>query len=370
MNEKNSSIFDKMELDAETKKKLENLDSKRMKISEENKKDLSEYQRTINEALKGNKAISMEDLSKLDKGIERGKEYNKEISDLAESLTIELTDMGQFLGDMSNYQGFEKLVARLSSRWADKMRLGRVKKSDSKQNLQTILSYGHHMIEKLYETTLQNMECYSQLDATIQFTAEKLEENQPLYEKWRTEKEKLQKEVQAMQDLMDKSDQKEYAKLAGDKAKLDKKLQEATINENNHFTIVDKAKQALPVQKTHMKAYSDIVDSLTQMKTGLEQNIENVTQIYLSAPVAIMTALATKAASQYDKGMKYATDRTTDAVLRSVEGIMDETMSRAEKPLIDPEKLVEYRRMQMEMRANFDKRSEEIKNKYSKSPVN
>jgi hypothetical protein len=370
MNNKSSSVFEDISLEAEQKKKLQNLDSKRMKISEENKKDLSEYQKTINEALKGNKAINMEDLSKLDKGLERGKEYKKEISDLAESLTTELTDMGQFLGDMSNYQGFEKLVSRLSSRWADKMRLGRVKKADIKENLQTILSYGHHMVEKLYQETLENMECYSQLDATIQLTAEKLEENQPLYEDWRAKKEKLQKEVQAMQDVMDKADQKDYSKLAGQKATLDKKLQEATTNENYHFTIVDKAKQALPIQKTHQKAYSDIIDSLTQLKTGLEQNIENVTQIYLSAPVAIKTALGTKAASQYDKGMKYATDKTTDAVLKSAEGIMDETMQRAEKPLIDPEKLVEYRRLQMEMRADFEKRLQEIKNKYSKSPSN
>jgi hypothetical protein len=64
--------------------------------------------------------------------------------------------------------------------------------------------------------------------------------------------------------------------------------------------------------------------------------------------------------------MKYATDKTTDAVLKSTEGIMDESMQRAEKPLIDPEKLVEYRRAQMEMRANFDKRVQEIKDKYAK----
>jgi hypothetical protein len=363
-------VFDQISIDNEQRKKLEDLDSKRMKISEENKKDLSQYDKSIREALKGNKAINMEDLSKLDKGIARGKEYNKEITDLAESLTTELTDMGQFLGDMSNYQGFEKLVSKLSSRWADKMRLGRVKNADNKANLQTILTYGHYMVEKLYNTTLENMDCYSQLEASITNTAEKLEENQPLYEKFRAEKEKLQKECQSLQDLIDKADQTEYSKLAGQKAILDKKLQVATTNENYHFTIVDTAKQALPVQKTHMKAYADIVDSLTQMKTRLEQNIENVTTVYLSAPVAIKTALSTKAAATYDKGMKYATDRTTDAVLKSAEGIMDETMNRAEKPLLDPEQLALYKKMQMEMRANFDKRSLEIKEKYAKPSNN
>jgi len=364
--EKTTNIFENIGADAEKEKQFKDISSKQMKISEENKERLSEYEQGIKQVLDGNKAVNVEDLSKLDKGIERGKQFNKEISDLAESLTMELTGLGQFLGDMNQYMGFEKFVSMLSRRTADKMRLGRVKNADVKQNLQTILNYGQHMVEKLYAATLENMECYSRIDATINLTAKKLEENQPLYEKFRGAKEDLEKECQAMQDKLDKADPKEYSKLAGDKATLDKKLQQARTNENYYFTIVDKAKQALPVQKTHLKAYADIIDATTQLKTGLEQNIENVTDLYLSAPVAIKTALGTKAASQYDKGMKYATAKSTDAVLRSAEGIMDESANRAEKPLIEPEKLEEYRKMQMEMRANFEERLQQIKDKYSK----
>lgn len=225
------------------------------------------------------------------------------------------------------------------------------------------------MVQKLYNATIENMECHTKIDGTIKFTAKKLEENQPKYSEWRATKESLEREVKTLQDKMDRYDADEFAKLVGQKADLDQRLQEAKVNESDYFTICEKAKQALPVQRTHLKAYGDIIESLVVLRRGLEQNIENVTQLYLSTPTAIKTALSTKAASQYDKGMKYATDKSTETVLASAAGMLAETASRAVRPLIEPDKLEVYRKAQIEMKAEFDRSIESLMKTYAAPAV-
>jgi chromosome segregation ATPase len=266
---------------------------------------------------------------------------------------------------MSNYQGLEKLISRFSRKWADKKRLARVKTADVTTNLKTILDYGHYMVSKLNNALIENMKCYSRIEGTIQTTNERLEQHQPEYEQWQEKREKLERQIKELEEKMNQAGPDEYAKLEGEKSQLDKEFHEAQTTENYHFTIVDKAKKALPVQRTHLTSYKDMIDSLKQFKTGLEQDLDHVTQVYLSAPTAIKTALSVKAASQYDKGMKYATDKATDAVLKSVEGILDETASRAERPLIEDEKLQAYRKVQQEMRAHYDKRVDQLKKTYA-----
>jgi len=354
------------ELEEKATEKLRNLDNKQAELSKENERGLTAYEQSVRNMLSGEK-VSVEELSKLDNGIRRGKEFEGEISELAESLTGELQELGQFFGDMTQYKGLlENVLARIGlNKWADKKRMSRVKSADVKQNLQTILDYGQHMVSKLYAAILENLECHTKIDGTIRETSRRLEENQPNYERWRAEREGLDRQLNELEIRMNQAAPMEFAKLEGEKSALQKKLNESQINENHYFTIVDKAKKALPVQRKHFQAYKDMVDGLTQLRTGLEQDLDHVTQVYLAVPTAIKTALGTKAASQYDKGMKYATDIATDTVLKSAEGILDEVASRAERPLIEPEKLAAYRRMQIEMRAEFDRRIEELKKKHA-----
>lgn len=365
---KTMSLVEQMQSDLKARnQKIGDLDKKRIKLEEEDKQNLDQYESNLQRILSGKQEADVQALSKLDQGIERGKQYKGEISELAESLTTELNDLGQFFGNMSQYKGFlESGLSKLGfTKLADKSRLQRVKSSDVKQNLETILDYGHHMVNKLYSAILENMECHARIDVTIRTTAEELQKNQPIYEQYRSQRELLERQIKELADKMDQSGEAEYATLAGKKAELDKNLQEIRINENHHFTIVNKAKQALPIQTTHLKAYADIVESLTGLKTGLEQDIQNVTQLYLSVPTAIKTALSTKAASQYDKGMKYATDKSTEVVLASVAGVLNESAGRAERPLIEPQKLEGYRKAQLEMRAEYDSRVSAIKKKYA-----
>ncbi len=366
------SMFDQLELDAEAKRKVKALEGEQLALEKENESLLSSYERDVLATIQGKgkqKADVKERLDLLDKGIERGHLFKKEISELAESLTGQLQDLGQLFGDMSNYQGIERFIVKvpiIGTRFADKRRLSRVKSADVKESLQTILDYGHHMVGKLYSAIIENMQCQTRISTVADKTALTLKENEPVYQRWREEREKLQRDTKTLDDKLDAATAGEAAKLETDKNELQKELGKAQINENHYFTLVDKAKSALPVQRTHLKAYKDMVDALTQLRTGLEQSINHVTELYLATPTAIKTALSTKAASQYDKGMKFATDKATDTVLRSVQGVLDETASRAERPLIEPERLDMYRKLQREMRAQFDKRIADLKDNYAR----
>lgn len=367
------SVF--ADLQSESQRRLANdvlkgIDAKQQELRAENKDLFSGYESRIAQIVAGKAASkqTVAELSALERGIHRAQQFKGEITDLAESLTSELQGLGQFFGNMSQYQGLEGYLARFGlHRLADRRRLSRVKSADVKQSLQTILDYGAHMVQKLYEAIIENMECYTRIQTAVERTSKALDENQPLYEQWRASRESLDRQMKDLNDKMDQSDASTVAKLEKDRAALQAKLDEAKINENNFFTVVDAMKSALPTQKTHLQSYRDMVDSLTQFRTRLDKNIENVTEIYLSTPIAIKTALGTKAAAAYDQGLKYALDSATDTVLQSVAGVLDATASRAERPLLEPEKLAEYRRRQKEARAIFETRMVALQEIYEKA---
>jgi len=361
-------VFSGIQIDAEQRKQAKNIGKRQMELEEQNEKNLTDYEKSVKNIISGDKTVDVQELSKLDDGIQRGKEFKNEISDLTESLTKELTELGQFFGDLSQYRGIEKLLYYIPAfgiKWADKARLKRVKSSDVKQNLESILDYGVFMVGKLNDAMLENIKCHTQIDASIQKTTDALVVNQPLYEKWRADKERLTRKQKELQDKIDTANETEVAALEKEKSKLDIEVQKAAMNEDHYFTIASKAKEAIPMQRKHLQAYADTVKALDIFKTGLEQQINHVTHVYLSVPIIIKTALGVKAASQYDKGMKYATDMATDTVLKSAAGVLDEVATRTERPLIEPEKLKAYGEMQAKMRAEFNERQEAIKKKYA-----
>ncbi len=366
------NVFEQLKVDADQQKKLDELDRKRVSLKEENEKTVDNYTTTVQNMLSGKQNVKLEELSKLDQGIQRGNKYKSEISDLSESLTRELNGLGQFFGDLSQYKGLAETVSAKFGfiRTADRFRLSRLKNSDVKQHLETILDYGQHMVRKIGLAAIENMECYSKIDSSISETVRTLEENQPLYEKTRSEKEALERKLSEMQNIIDKANETEHAKLAGEKATLEKQVQQIKTTENHYFTIVKNAKQALPMQKTHLKAYGDMIDGLTQLKDGLQENIKHVTNVYAGVPTILKTALSVKAASQYDKGMKYATDISTDIAVKSAAGVLDEVATRAERPLIEDEKLEVYRKAALESRLEFDTRIGVLKKKHSAASTN
>src|SRR4051812_6899191 len=102
-----SSIFEQLKVDATQKAKLKDVEKKQMEISEENEKQLTQYEQTLANMLDGKQDVDVKNLSALEKGIERGKQFQTEISDLARSLTMEFDELGQFFGDLQQYKGAE-----------------------------------------------------------------------------------------------------------------------------------------------------------------------------------------------------------------------------------------------------------------------
>ena len=360
------TIFERLKVDKTQEGKLAELDRKRMTIEESDRRNLNEYKQTLDKMLDGKQNVDVKELSKLDAGIQHGRQYTGEISDLAESLTREFSDLGQFFGDLNQYKGvLETGLAKLGlTKFADKRRLARVKDSDVKENLRTIIDYGTHMVAKLQAAIYENISCREEIGATIENTVRKLEENQPLYEEFRKQREQLERDLEAVKDEFEKADETQRAQISRRREELEKNVQEIRATENYHFTIVDKARQANPIQRTHMGAYASMIESLIILKTGLEQNIENVTQLYQSVPVAIKTALSVKAGSKYDQGMKYTTDISTKVLLESTSGVLDEVAKRTERPLIEPDKLEIYRQAIAQMRTEFEERISAIKEKH------
>ena len=101
-----TNIFEKMRADKGITVELE---KKRIRLEEDNKQNLSEYDQKVKQMLAGEK-VDVQELSKLDQGIERGNQYKQEINQLAESLTGELNELGQFFGDMAQYKGLTERV--------------------------------------------------------------------------------------------------------------------------------------------------------------------------------------------------------------------------------------------------------------------
>ena len=87
------NIFAQLQLDAEQKQKVDALDRKQLELEQADQQHLATYERDVEQVLTGKTDIAT--LSKLDQGIQRGQAFQGEISDLAQSLTHELNDLGQ-----------------------------------------------------------------------------------------------------------------------------------------------------------------------------------------------------------------------------------------------------------------------------------
>lgn len=360
-----TDVFEKLRVDQKQKEKLEEVDKKRMRLEEENTQLVDEYQKTTEKIIKGEATV--EDLSKLEVGIQRGKQCTSEIYEIAAGLATDYENLGQFVGNLQNYKGFvEKFLVEIGfEKAAYKKMVGRIKHSDIKENLETIVDFGHLMVHKLNDGVIANNDAYYAIGVAIDMTTKELAEKQPIYEKWRAERESLDRQMIELKEKQAQATDAEFAELQIQIVTLQKNVDKAKFNEDHYFGKVDKAKQALKIQPIHQQAYRDNVNSLDQIKTRFEADIEHSTPLFLRIKTAIETVVTTKAASQYYKGLRMAVDVTTDTVQKSAAGVMAEAAAIAEKLTLDEDKAVNYRKVQIAERADFDRRMSLLKDKYS-----
>lgn len=365
-NQFGAEVLEKIEIPEEKIETLGELDLLEDELEFANQEGLKEYEAQVGNILDDNKKADLTKLSKIDQGIERGKIFKKEVSELSENLTEQLRSYGEFLGGLSDYTRWENVVGLFRGVTVkDQMRLERVKNASARESLETIIDYSHHIVSKLHSALAENQQCYGSISDAIDSTGQKLEVNEPIYEEWRSKKEQLERDIKELEDKRDLAGSSERPGLELEISAAEVKRHEAEIKENKYFTIVDKATQALPIQRIHLKAYKDIIDSLTVLRVGLEEKIDNVTAIYRATPVAVKTQIRVKSASEVDKAINYATDIATGAVVQASGGILDEGASRAEKLQLSDDKLQLYADTRAKMRAEYDDRIGERKNIYA-----
>jgi len=371
------NIFGLLKMKTEERQKAQEIENQRIKASADDMRLIKDREAKLKDAYATKDGVQrsekLQEISKIDAISPENTKFKGEVTNLAESLTKDLTEFGIFIGDIKNYKGLEKAVSYLplglGTKMADAFRLKRVLSADLTVNLETIIDYAAFISKKLGDATIDNMNCAGAIDGSVKEAARKLVDNQPKYENWRSKKEALQREIDATKDLQDKANETDFPKYAAKLAELDKEKQEAEINETHYFGIVETSKQAIPVLKTNLKAYMDTVKALEDMRTRLDNKIADVTEIYRSAETMIKTALKVKAASQIDKGVNYATTRITETVLDNQIAIDDERMNRAERQLIEPEKLNQIRELQKTMNEKIYAREAELKANYAKTPA-
>ena len=138
---------------------------------------------------------------------------------------------------MSNYKGpIETFLAKFGmTKFADRKRLARVRSTDVKENLQTILDYGHMMVRKLNDGIVDNMGCYQRINSSITTTIKELNENQPIYERFRSDREKLEREIGELEGKLDQASGEQYAGLEREKGNV----QEEVENESKQTEMDD-----------------------------------------------------------------------------------------------------------------------------------
>lgn len=368
-----TDVFEKLRVDKKQKEILENIDKKRMQLEEQSTKHIAdEYQQVTEKVLKGEATV--EDLTKLEAGIERGKKCTSEIYEITAGLATDFEDLSQFVGNLSNYQGVEKTLERFGfHKSAYKRMVGRIKGSDIKQNLETIIDFGHLMVHKLNDSIIANNDAYFAIEAAIKETSKVLSENQPVYEYWRSQREIFDRQMTDLKEKQSQATGDDFAKLQTQVVELQSKVDKAKFNEDHYFAQVDKAKQALKIQPIHLQAYRDNVNALDQIKTRFEADIQHNTPLFMQVKTSIETGVTTKASGQYYKGLRMAVDKTTDTVQKMSAGVMAEAATIAEKQTLDEDKAINYKKVQDVERADFDRRNEVLKNKHeapAKQPAN
>ncbi|HEY1011944.1 MAG TPA: hypothetical protein VGE07_04510 [Herpetosiphonaceae bacterium] len=328
---------------------------------------LSEYESTVSRLTdpKQRQQATIADLSKLDGAIATGREYATDLQTLIGDLTSELDELGRNVATFRDARGMEKLVGVFNKRMARQMIVKRIRQQNIDGSMKTILAYARGTVDSLSATIARNADAYAKLQATDAELSQKLVENQPKYEHWRQEVKRLQAEIAELDRRIQVSDESSYATLQVERTALQGQLDEANLNETQYFEVLKNAKEAQPIVRAHMEGFKQAIAALAQNKIKTQEKIANMTQVFEGIYQIMETALEIKGFSTIDKSLNYAADSTTRVMTEQVEGILAETADRAEKKLIDEQKLKSYTDHLEQIIQTFDARMEQLESQYA-----
>ncbi|MEM8533500.1 MAG: hypothetical protein AAGF95_21850 [Chloroflexota bacterium] len=347
--------------------RIKTVRAKELQLEQEIDTHVSDYQATIERltSTKEHDQSTVADLSKMDAAISSGREYTSDLQTLIEDLTGELDDLGRSVTTLKDATTVERLIGRFNKRWARQLTVQRIRKQNVDGSMKTILAYARGTIESLNAAIVKNTEVYSKLQSTDAELSQKMVDFQPKYEHWRQEIKRLEQEIAELDRRIQIADESTYATLQAERSQLQTELDEAKINETQYFEIIKNAKEAQPIVRAHMEGFKQAIAALTQNKVKTQEKIANLTHVFEGIYQIMETALEIKGFSTIDKSINFAADSTTRVMTEQVDGILAETADRAEKKLIDDEKLKAYTDHLEQIIGAFDQRMQQLENNYA-----
>jgi hypothetical protein len=348
--------------------RLKTVRAKELQVEQQMDAGMSDYLTTVDRLTGANKqraGASVADLSKLDAAISSGRQYTGDLQTLIEDRTSELDELGRNVATMKDARGMERLVGRFNKKWARQMMVNRIREQNVDGSMKTILAYARGTVESLNATIAKNAEMYGKLQATDAELSRKLVENQPKYEQWRQEGNKLEGEVAELDRRIQVADETTYAQLQAERSAVQARLDQAKINETQYFEVLKNAKESQPIVRAHMEGFKQAIAALTQNKVKTQEKIANLTNVFEGIYQIMETALEIKGFATIDKSLNYAADSTTRVMTEQVEGILAETADRAEKKLIDDARLQEYTDHLEQIIGAFDERMQQLEQEYA-----
>jgi len=358
------------------KQKLDNMQQKTVELKRTFDSSRKEYESKLDDMLsedkqkkrsKEGKKFNVGELKALDNAIVQGQEYQKDMQDLIEELTGELENLGRKVATTKDYQGLEKFWSVIgASKWANASRLDRIKSQNVAGSMQTVIAYANGTVESLNQQIAKNAEMYSALTQKEKIIVEKLNENQPKYEHWREEVKRISKAIEDVDRKLREANESERPKVEQEKTNMSRELDQARLNETSYFEIVKNASEAVNLVRLHAKGFYSAIDALTQSKIKTAEKIDNLKEIFTGIYQIMETALEIKGFSRIDSTLNYLADKTTETLNTQIEGILDETMARNEKKVIDDDKMVKYMEHLGKVVENFTEGMKKQQDKYSK----
>jgi len=328
---------------------------------------MSEYETTVDRLTdpKQRQKANVAELSQLDGAITNGREYTADLQTLIVDLTSELDELGRNVATLRDARPVERFVGVFNKRWARQMVVNRIRQQNVDGSMKTVLAYARGTVDSLSAAIAKNAQVYAKLQATDMGLSQKLVDNQPKYEHWRLEGKRLEAEIAELDRRIQVADESGYAKLQAERTKLQGDLDEAKLNETQYFEVLKNAKEAQPVVRAHIEGFKQAVAALSQNKIKTQEKIANLTEVFEGIYQIMETALEIKGFSTIDKSINYAADSTTRVMTEQVEGILAETADRAEKKLIDEDKLKSYTDHLEQIIQTFDARMEQLEDQYA-----
>ncbi|HNY11332.1 MAG TPA: hypothetical protein PKK26_07035 [Candidatus Wallbacteria bacterium] len=358
------------------KEKVDEMQKKTVELKRTFDDSKKEYESKLDDMLsvekskgraKEGKKFNVGELKALDSAIVQGKEYQQDMQSLIEELTNELENLGRKVATTKDYQGLEKFWGAIgATKWANASRLDRIKTQNVDGSMKTVLAYANGTVESLNQQIAKNAEMYSALTQKEKIIVEKLNENQPKYEHWREEVRRLGKEIEDVDRRLREANETERPKVEQEKTTLSRELDQAKLNETSYFEIVKNASEAVSLVRHHAQGFYQAIDALTQSKIKTAEKIDNLKEIFTGIYQIMETALEIKGFSRIDSTLNYLADKTTETLNTQLEGILDETMARNEKKVIDDDKMVKYMEHLGKVVENFTDGMKKQQDKYSK----